>query len=136
MKFIAVMLLSLSFTTAAQAQNVWRCGPDARSYSDSPCTDGTTMGRMVAVADPRNPAQIQAAHDVVARDRELARHMAQERRDNEHEALSRTGLAGIKSAAPAAVKVAVRPPKKKLRQRSEEPGTWPSTAHASRHARG
>lgn len=132
MKTIAAVVMTLCFASAAQTQDVWRCGPEGRAYSDSPCA----QGRLVAVADPRNAAQIQAAQDVVARDRELARRMAQERRDNEREALSHSGLSGIKTPAAAPLKPTVRLAKKKPRPGLEEGGIWPSAVHATRHARG
>ena len=126
------LLAALLFATTAQAQGVWRCGPDGRAYSDSPCA----QGRVVAVADTRSTTQVQAAQDVVARDRALARQMVQERRDNEREALSRSGITGFKPAAVQAEKKPKRVLKKKAHRGSEEGDISPAIVHASRRARG
>ena len=126
------LLAALIFATTAQAQGVWRCGPDGRVYSDSPCA----QGRVVAVADTRSTTQVQAAQDVVARDRELARRMAQERRENEREALSRSGITGFKPAALPPEKKPKHVAKKKGHRVSEETEISPAIVHASRHARG
>ena len=85
-----VMLLTLA--SAAHAQTVWRCGADGRTYADAPCPDG----QMVAVADPRSAADVSAARAVVQRDRQLAKQLAEERRDRERETAAQgSGLAGI-----------------------------------------
>ena len=52
MKIVFTLLLMVCATAQAQAQSVWRCGPDGRSYSSTPCVDG----RPVAVADEARPA--------------------------------------------------------------------------------
>ena len=126
------LLAALLFATSAQAQGVWRCGPDGRSYSDSPCA----QGRVVAVADSRSATQVQAAQDVVARDRALARQMVQERRDNEHEALSRSGITGFKSVAVQAEKKPKHATKKKAHRGSEAADISPAIVPVSRRARG
>ena len=41
--------MALLAASAAQSQTVWRCGPDGRSYANTPCPDG----RAVDVADRR-----------------------------------------------------------------------------------
>ena len=126
------LLAALIFAATAQAQGVWRCGPDGRAYSDSPCA----QGRVVAVADIRSATQVQAAQDVVARDRALARQMAQERRDNEREALSRSGITGFKPAAVQAEKKPKHALKKKAHRGSEAADISPAIVPVSRRARG
>ncbi|HRI16979.1 MAG TPA: hypothetical protein PL196_00505 [Burkholderiaceae bacterium] len=44
----------------AQAQKVYRCGPDGRIYQQSPCNDG----KAVDASDPRTAEQRQAAQEV------------------------------------------------------------------------
>lgn len=90
----ASLLVLLLAAAAAQAQTVWRCGPDGRTYSDSPCADG----RMVAVADARAPAEVTDARAVLARDQRLARQLVAERLAREREAKAQgSGLAGIRT---------------------------------------
>lgn len=90
MKPLLAVLLMLS-AAAAQAQAVWRCGADGRSYSDRPCAEGRAL-EMAELADTRTPAELQAAREVAARDRRLAdtlRHerIERERIDHERQAL-------------------------------------------------
>ena len=138
MKAFTLLAAFLFATTAqvhTQAQGVWRCGPDGRAYSDSPCA----QGRMVAVADTRSATQVQGAQDVVARDRALARQMVQERRDNEREALSRSGITGFKSAAVQSEKAEKKPkraPKKTAHRGSEAADISPAIVPVSRRVRG
>lgn len=86
----ALMLMLMA--SATEAQTVWRCGPDGRTYADAPCPGG----QVVAVADPRSAADVAAAKAVVQQDRRLARQLADDRREREREAAARgSGLAGI-----------------------------------------
>ena len=88
-----LVLLSVAGVAQAQAQTIWRCGPDGRSYSDSPCADG----RVVAVADGRAAGEVAEARAVLARDQRLARQLVVERQAREREALAQgNGLAGIR----------------------------------------
>lgn len=66
--------------TLAQAQPatpepVYRCGPDGRSYSSTPCADG----RPVNAADPRNAAQQREGRETAERERRLADRLIAER---------------------------------------------------------
>jgi hypothetical protein len=90
-----------------QAQTVWRCGPDGRSYSDSPCADGRT----VDVSDSRDAEAVAAAREVAALDKRLAEQWAaeRERREGEQRARNGSGLAAI--AAPESL-------------RPDEPAIW------------
>lgn len=91
-KLLALVLLLSALGT--QAQNVWRCGADGRSYSDRPCADGEPM-QMAALADMRSAAEVQAAQ-VAARERRLAETLRQER-------LAREQVAGSGSRTQARV---------------------------------
>jgi hypothetical protein len=90
---------ALLLTGAATAQTVWRCGPDGRSYPETPCAEG----RVFAVADPRSTADVAQARAVAVRELALARELVQQRRDREDEALgrSRTPVAKRSVAMPA-----------------------------------
>lgn len=92
----SLMLALLLCGAAAQAQTVWRCGADGRSYSDSPCPEG----RPVAVADARGADEVAQGLAVLARDQRLAQRLAAEARDRERQALARgSGPAAIEPGA-------------------------------------
>jgi hypothetical protein len=77
------LLLVLLIAGPLNAQTVWRCGPEGRTYSDRPCTDGST----VAHTDKRSDAEVRAAREVVARDQALARELHRQNREAEKDAL-------------------------------------------------
>ena len=96
LRALLIVVAVLGLAAATQAQTVWRCGADGRSYSDSPCPEG----RPVGMADARSEAQVAQAQQVLARDRQLARQLVAERQQREREALARgPGLAGIGATA-------------------------------------
>jgi hypothetical protein len=70
---------AVSVTAAAPPQTVYRCGPDGRVYSQTPCMDG----RPVTIEDPRSATQEKAARDVAARDAQQAQQLADERKQRE-----------------------------------------------------
>ena len=120
------MLLTLA--SVAHAQTVWRCGPDGRSYADAPCPGG----QVVAVADPRSPADVAAAKAVVQQDRQLARQLADDRRERERETAARgSGLAGIgwsDAVKPKAASRPAKPPAPSKQRRTANAGTSRATA--------
>ncbi|HEY1392687.1 MAG TPA: hypothetical protein VFV25_04900 [Methylibium sp.] len=69
----------LAAVATAQAQAVYRCGPDGRSYSREPCAGG----KAVDVSDPRSPEQCQAAEQMARDDARRAREMAAENRQRQ-----------------------------------------------------
>lgn len=72
----SVLLLLTVFTcTSVHAQAVYRCGPDGRSYSQTPCA----QGRTVEVNDERSTQQRREALDVTERNRALADSLEQDR---------------------------------------------------------
>ena len=128
---VAVLLLAAA---AAQAQTVWRCGPAANVYSQSPCADGRT----IAVADGRDAQEVDAARAVAARERALADTLTRQRLEREREARAElgSGLAGIKPAPRPQIKPKSAPPKLKWKKprtiRLAARGTSPAAAPASR----
>ena len=97
---IWMLLLVLLAAGPLNAQTVWRCGPEGKTFSDRPCTDGSTVGN----TDKRSDAEVRAAREVVARDQALARELHKQNREAEKEAASHgSGLAGI-AAPPPVVK--------------------------------
>ena len=92
----ALLLLTGAMVQAAPPQTVYRCGPDGRVYSQTPCADGKAL----STDDPRSASQQKAARDVAERDAEQARKLADERRQPEAAAKGQQA-AGFKTAAPA-----------------------------------
>jgi len=81
---MAAPLAALSAVAGAQTlpepgSTAYRCGPDGRSYSDTPCP----QGRSVAAEDSRSPAQQREARDVAQRERQLADRLTAERLQRE-----------------------------------------------------
>jgi len=95
---VAAWLLALAGTAAAAAppQTVYRCGPDGRVYSQTPCADG----RAVTTEDSRSASQQKAAGDVATREAQQAQKLADERRRREAAAKNQQA-AGIKMPATA-----------------------------------
>lgn len=110
------VLLFAAFLLAgpAQAQTVWRCGAEGRSYSATPCPEG----RVVAVADPRSAADMAAGREVARRETTLARELVQQRREREleYQAMARHEL----GPAPGKIKAAAVPNKSKKRPRQQQ----------------
>ena len=96
---------------AAPPQTVYRCGPDGRQYSQTPCADG----RPVTVEDSRSAEQQRAAKDVAARDSKQAEKLADERRQRDEAAKGQVAV-GIKPAQDAA---AASAPKRKAKAQTQ-----------------
>ena len=130
MKKLLFTVLCL-LTIGAQAQTVWRCGPDGRSYADSPCA----QGRAMEFAESRPAADVQQAQSLAAREQALAVQLAKERQ--QRESLAQSSPAGIRgsrlTAAPVTSKARAAA---KGKHRLEAPGTWQATVPASRRERG
>ena len=128
--------LLLFITSAAQAQTVWRCGPEGRSYSNAPCREG----RALDAAQPRPAADLSGAQDMAQREKALAAKLVQDRQ--QREAVKTTGLSGIRdsslaTAAAVKPKAAVRGKAKAAgKRRLEDADTWRAVAPPSRHGRG
>jgi hypothetical protein len=132
--FIAVFLACfLPASALAQAQQLWRCGPDGRVFSDTACADG----RLVASVDPRPAADVQAAREMAQREQRLADRLREERM--RREAVSPgAGLAGIGPVKERLKPQAQPAPHKRHRvqKHSADDGTWPAVVPASRQRRG
>jgi hypothetical protein len=103
-----VLLALAALAQAAPPQTVYRCGPEGRVYSQTPCADG----KAVTVDDPRSASQQKAARDVAARDAQRAKDLAEERRQREQAARGQQA-AGIKPAADSAASAPARKAKPK-----------------------
>jgi hypothetical protein len=107
LRVAALLLLAGAAVQAAPPQTVYRCGPDGRIYSQTPCADGKAL----SADDPRSASQQKAAREVAERDAEQARKLADERRQREA-AVKGQQAAGFKTAAPADVASAPAPARK------------------------
>ena len=124
--------LLLFITSAAQAQTVWRCGPEGRSYSNVPCREG----RALDAAQPRPAADLSGAQDMAHREKALAAKLVLE--SQQRAAIKTTGLSGIRESGPANA-AAVKPKaaaRAKGKRRLEDADTWRAVAPPSRHGRG
>ena len=74
----AALILATSGADAA-SQKVFRCGPDGRIYSQTPCKDGYEVN----ADDKRNAEQRKTAEDIVKREEKMAEKMARERQAQE-----------------------------------------------------
>lgn len=129
--FIWTLLLAAA---AAQSQTVWRCGPDGRSYSYAPCSDG----RALEVVEARPAADLSSAQDTARRESALAAQLVRERQ--QAEAFARAGLAGSRGSRLAPQAGASSGPKKSSRAKGKqplkEPGIFRAVGPASRPKKG
>lgn len=87
----------------ATAQQVWRCGPEGRVFSDRPCADGRVMGS----GDRPSADEVDAARQVAERERRLADTLASERAERAR-------------VAPGAGLMAIGPTEEELRAERRE----------------
>jgi hypothetical protein len=121
-------LLALAACCAAApatAATVFRCGPDGREYSQTPCKDG----RPVDVADPRGVDQQREAREVAESQSRLARQLEAERRQREAAAAA-TARPGMRGAGPQAAADAA--PKDKPAARPANPSSAKPAKKASK----
>ena len=148
MKHRLTLLLLAALPWLADAQTVWRCGPDGRAFSDTPCAEGHAL----AVAATRPSADLAAARALA--DREMQRAEAQRRERLREEAAQRGN--GWVALGPVSADASVKlrrqasrqqPQTKQAKhaqaqahaQRRSAPAaaeTFPATAPASRRAKG
>ena len=131
MKLWPALVLMLA-AGAAQAQPIWRCGSEGRSYSDTPCRAGHT----VEVTEARPAADLASAQQHAAREKALAAQLVRERQAMQ--ASQATGAAGIHGSRLAANEDTLRREPQALsksKSRPEEAGIWRATAPSSRHVK-
>lgn len=137
MKNSWLISITLGLPLMAAAQGVWRCGPDGRSYSDTPCAEGRPV--LVAV-DARPAADIRAAQLQAEHDAQRADAMRRERLAQET-LLRGNGLAALGPQAervrPAKPVRTLSKPEAKLRRQPhpEARGTWRAVAPVSRRTK-
>ena len=135
----------LLLAASAGAATVYRCGPDGRSYSDTPCAEG----RSIAVDDARSTDQVAEARRVAALDRHLADRWTAERQRREAADAARHAAPGaltLRPPTPSASKSTTAPQRPPRPQRASRPtkqsdrpaadGTFRAAAPSSRRAPG
>jgi hypothetical protein len=93
------LLLFAADGASEAAQRVFRCGPDGRTYSQTPCKDGYEID----TDDMRTAEQRKAAAEVLKRDAKLADQMTRER-------LAREAAAAKQGTARTSPPKAAKPP--------------------------
>lgn len=132
MRTIITMLLVLctAIPAAVQAQAVWRCGPDGRTFTDAPCPQGQPLDMAVS----RPAEDLHSAQQRADREKALADRLQRERQVRE--AQPSTGPAGIYGLrpvkAPAASKAKPKPAQKLPKHRLEAADTWTAVGPSTR----
>jgi len=109
----AGLLAAATVIAAGPPQTVYRCGPDGRIYSQTPCQDG----QAVNVEDSRSAAQQRAARETAERESRSAQQMAKERQQREAAVRGQQPI-GIK---PEPVAQAASAPKAKGKRKKAAP---------------
>lgn len=137
MKTFIVCLCLLAGAGHSQAQAVWRCGPDGRTYTDIPCPEGQAL----ATPERRPAADIASAQETARRESTLAAQQLRER--EQREAAATGGAIGIRGTRLAAAAQPVKPsakaakhPSRQAKPRPEDADTWRATAPSSRRTKG
>jgi len=99
----------LAAPAARAAETVYRCGPEGREYSSSPCPGGQAL----QVDDGRTAAQRKQAQAAARREAKLADSLSRERVAREK--AERKGAAGIGAAPPRPASAPASGAKKKRR---------------------
>jgi len=136
---LTLLLAAAGAMSTAQAQGVWRCGADGRSFSDRPCADGQPL-HMAELADTRTAAEVRSAQAVAARERRLAEGLRQERLQRErqvlppsHKQTAAPTTAAIRRVDGVRLKRAANKPQTR-RPVPADDGIWRAVAPSSRHS--
>jgi hypothetical protein len=116
MKAPRLLAASLLVAAAAQAQTIYRCGPDGREYSHQPCK----QGREVDVGPPPTAEQRAQAKRAADGDARRAEALRRERHARERAAQPAAGF------TPAPAEAASAPPKKKPPAKPKKPTSAPA----------
>ena len=96
----------------AQAQTVWRCGPDGRVFQATPCASGQLLDLRAAPSDQARAE----AEAVAAREKAALQTLAAERRAREKQAVAGpSGIRPVSAEPPARRKSKVKKPSAPLR---------------------
>ena len=117
MKRLALLCLVLA-GASVHAQTVYRCGPDGRVYSQTPCL----QGRAVDVSDKRSAEQRASAESRVRDDRALGDALERERLDREAGKPVAAGKIDGRPAPPEPMTAKSKAPKKKKSSKPKAKG--------------
>jgi hypothetical protein len=149
--FVVAFVVAVAAPAATAATTVWRCGPDGRVYTDTPCLKGVQgmPGREVDVSDPRTAEQVAQGREVLAADIRRAEAMRRDRLEREaaeRRLLAAAAAVPLKKTAlrqPAAAEKGKPPKPRKAQPLPKRPaaadaadGIWRATAVASRRTPG
>lgn len=95
--WLAAAALGLSGGSPAQADTVYRCGPDRNLYSQQPCADGRT----IEVDDHRNAEQIKQGRAAAQRHASAERSVARDLHDLKRQRPSFSSLSPHPAASAA-----------------------------------
>lgn len=115
-----VAVANASLAQSSTGDTVYRCGPDGRSYSTTPCASG----KPVDAADTRSEEQQRQARDTAQRERQLADKLTAERLQREQSIKpAAAGHIGVsaKAAVPASKPVKPHKPKRKKKGQAVDP---------------
>lgn len=135
-KLLFALLAAASVFMEAQAQTVWRCGPDGRTYSDVPCQ----QGKVIETPAPRPAADVEEAHARAQREKQQAQAFERDQQRRER-AERHSGLSGFVHAQPA-VRSDLKPGAKRLSKHHQEKrppaadaGIWRAAVPGSRRTK-
>ncbi len=111
---VFTVLVALLVCVGAQAQTVYRCGPDGRVYSQNPCP----QGRAINVSDERSEEQRAAAEARVRGEQARGDDLERERRDREAVKPATAGKIDGRPARPEPVAAASKSSKKKKKAKA------------------
>jgi hypothetical protein len=113
--------LTLATPAPADAQTIYRCGPDGRSFSDRPCGESTAITPKVDRPDPQRADEALA---VAQREAQLAERLRSERLAREN--APKSGVAGFHpreaDGSDEAIKAPKRPKPRSHRVKRERSG--------------
>jgi hypothetical protein len=134
MKFVITLLMALSgvIPVASPAQNVWRCGPDGRTFTDAPCP----QGQAIDMPASRPAEDLHSAQQRAARERAWADQLQRERVQREAQPnAGPTGIYGLRPVKPLPAPK-VKTAKKKLKLPAEGADTWTAVGPSTRRKKG
>jgi hypothetical protein len=117
-KRFAVLLCLVLAGAGVQAQTVYRCGPDGRVYSQTPCP----QGRAVDVSDKRSDEQRAIAQARTRDDQVLGDALERERLDREAGKPATAGKIDGRPAPPEPAAIPSKAPKKKKSSKAKQKG--------------
>lgn len=121
-----IFLVTLMAAVSAQAQTVYRCGPEGRVYSQTPCP----QGKAVDVSDDRSAEQRAAAQARAREDRDRGDSLERERLNREAGKPASAGKIDGRPAPPLPVepKAKGKSPKKKKAKAKHESDDFKAVA--------